>query len=38
MREQGALPGSGSPEEVSRFVHAEYVRYQGIVKAANIKE
>lgn len=38
MRDQGALPGSGSPQEVGRFVHAESARYQGIVKAANIKE
>ena len=38
LEEQGALPGSGSPEELGRFVQAEYARNQKIVQAANIKE
>ena len=38
MQEQGALPGSGSAEELGRFVRAEYARNEKIVKAANIKE
>jgi tripartite-type tricarboxylate transporter receptor subunit TctC len=38
LREQGALPGSGSAEELGRFVRAEYARYQSIVRKANIKE
>lgn len=38
FREQGAVPGSGSAEDLGRFVHAEYDRYQKIVRAANIKE
>lgn len=38
LREQGALPGRGSPDDVAKFVQAEHARYQGIVKAANIKE
>ncbi len=38
LQEQGALPGSGSPEELGRFVQAEYERNRKIVKAANIKE
>ena len=36
--EQGALPGSGSPEDLGRFVQAEFVRNQKIVQTANIKE
>lgn len=38
LQEQGALPGSGSAEELGRFVQSEYVRNQKIVQAANIKE
>lgn len=38
LREQGALPGSGSAEELGRFVQAEAVRYREIVRRANIKE
>jgi tripartite-type tricarboxylate transporter receptor subunit TctC len=38
LREQGAVPGSGSAEDLGRFVRAEYERYQRIVRAANIKE
>lgn len=37
MRDQGAVPGSGSPREVGQFVQAEYKRYQAIVRSANIK-
>ena len=32
------MPGSGSAEELGRFVQSEYVRNQKIVQAANIKE
>ena len=38
LQEQGAVPGSGSAEELGRFVQAEYARNQKIVQAANIKE
>jgi tripartite-type tricarboxylate transporter receptor subunit TctC len=38
LLEQGALPGSGSAEELGKFVQAEYARNQKIVQAANIKE
>jgi tripartite-type tricarboxylate transporter receptor subunit TctC len=38
LQEQGALPGSGSPEEFTRFVQGEYARNQKIVQTANIKE
>ena len=38
LTEQGALPGSGSAEELARFVQAEYARNRKIVQAANIKE
>ncbi|HYP84311.1 tripartite tricarboxylate transporter substrate binding protein [Variovorax sp.] len=38
LREQGALPGSGSPEDLGKFVQAEYARNQKIVQDANIKE
>jgi tripartite-type tricarboxylate transporter receptor subunit TctC len=38
MQEQGALPGSGSSEDLGKFVRAEYARNEKIVKAANIKE
>ena len=38
LTEQGALPGSGSAEELGKFVQAEYARNQKIVQAANIKE
>ena len=36
--EQGALPGSGSAQDLGRFVQAEFVRNQKIVQTANIKE
>lgn len=38
LQEQGAIPGSGSPEDLGQFVKAEYARNQKIVQAANIKE
>lgn len=38
LTEQGAQPGSGSAEELAKFVQAEYARNQKIVQAANIKE
>jgi len=38
LQEQGAVPGSGSAEELGRFVQAEYARNQKIVQSANIKE
>lgn len=38
LQEQGALPGSGSAEELGRFVQSEYARNQKIVQAANIRE
>jgi tripartite-type tricarboxylate transporter receptor subunit TctC len=38
LREQGAVPGAGSAEELGRFVRTEYDRYQKIVRTANIKE
>jgi tripartite-type tricarboxylate transporter receptor subunit TctC len=37
MRDQGAIPGSGTPRQVGQFVRAESARYQAIVKTANIK-
>lgn len=38
LQEQGAVPGSGSAEELGQFVRAEYARNQKIVQSANIKE
>ena len=38
LEEQGALPGSGSAEELGKFVQAEAARNQKIVQAADIKE
>ena len=38
LAEQGALPGSGSAQELGKFVQAEYARNQKIVQTANIKE
>ncbi|MDQ0069129.1 tripartite-type tricarboxylate transporter receptor subunit TctC [Variovorax boronicumulans] len=38
LMEQGALPGSGTPEAFGKFVQAEYSRNQKIVQTANIKE
>jgi tripartite-type tricarboxylate transporter receptor subunit TctC len=38
LQEQGAVPGSGSPEQLGQFVKSEYARNQKIVQAANIKE
>lgn len=37
MRDQGAVPGSGTPQQVGQFVRAEATRYQSIVRTANIK-
>lgn len=38
LEEQGALPGSGTPEAFGRFVQTEYARNQKIVQNARIKE
>jgi tripartite-type tricarboxylate transporter receptor subunit TctC len=38
LQEQGAVPGSGSAEDLIKFVRAEYARNQKIVQSANIKE
>jgi tripartite-type tricarboxylate transporter receptor subunit TctC len=38
LREQGAVPGTGTPEELGRFVRAEYERNEKIVRSANIRE
>jgi tripartite-type tricarboxylate transporter receptor subunit TctC len=38
LREQGAVPGSGSAEDLGRFVRSEAAHYENIVRAANIKE
>ncbi|MFC5609781.1 Bug family tripartite tricarboxylate transporter substrate binding protein [Variovorax soli] len=38
LQEQGAVPGSGSAEDLGKFVRTEYARNQKIVQAANIKE
>ncbi|GAC1389786.1 MAG: tripartite tricarboxylate transporter substrate binding protein [Variovorax sp.] len=38
LQEQGALPGSGSAEDLEHFVQAEYARNRKFVQAANIKE
>ncbi len=38
LQEQGAMPGSGSAQDLGRFAQAEYARNQKIVQAANIKE
>ena len=38
LQEQGALPGSGSADELGQFVRSEFARNQKIVQAANIKE
>ena len=38
LREQGAVPGSGSSEQLGAFVRAESQRYQQIVRRADIKE
>ena len=38
LHEQGAVPGSGSAEDLGRFVRSEAARYEKIVRAANIKE
>ena len=38
LQEQGAVPGSGSAEELGQFVRTEYARNQKIVQSANIKE
>ncbi|VTU38886.1 Argininosuccinate lyase [Variovorax sp. PBS-H4] len=38
LQEQGALPGSGTAEELATFVQAEFARNRKIVQAANIKE
>ncbi|HEY1230076.1 MAG TPA: tripartite tricarboxylate transporter substrate binding protein, partial [Ramlibacter sp.] len=36
LQEQGAVPGSGSAEDLGKFVRTEYARNQKIVQAANI--
>ncbi|PLC03686.1 ABC transporter substrate-binding protein [Variovorax sp. RO1] len=38
LAEQGALPGSGTPETFGKFVQSEYARNKKIVETANIKE
>jgi tripartite-type tricarboxylate transporter receptor subunit TctC len=38
LREQGAVPGSGSADDLGRFVRTEHERYAKIVRSANIKE
>ena len=38
LREQGALPGSGTAEDLGRFAQEEFARNQKIVRAANIKD
>jgi tripartite-type tricarboxylate transporter receptor subunit TctC len=38
LREQGAVPGSGSAEDLGRFVRSEAARYEKIVRSANIRE
>jgi tripartite-type tricarboxylate transporter receptor subunit TctC len=38
LQEQGAVPGSGSAEDLGKFVRTEYARNQKIVQTANIKE
>ena len=38
LQDQGALPGSGSAEDLGRFAQAEYVRNQKIVQGVNFKE
>ncbi|MDB5752762.1 MAG: hypothetical protein JWP65_3183 [Ramlibacter sp.] len=38
LREQGAVPGTGSADDLGRFVRAESERYGKIVRSANIKE
>lgn len=38
LQEQGALPGSGSAQDMARFVQAEYARNLKVVQSVNIKE
>lgn len=38
LLEQGAVPGSGSAQDLGQFVRSEYARNQKIVQTANIKE
>ncbi|QFZ86749.1 tripartite tricarboxylate transporter substrate binding protein [Variovorax paradoxus] len=38
LAEQGALPGSGTPEAFGKFVQSEFARNKKIVETANIKE
>jgi len=38
LAEGGAMVGSGSAAEFTRFVQKEQSRYAGIVKAANIHD
>ena len=38
LQDQGAVPGSGSAADFSRFVTREQQRYAQVVKAANIRE
>ncbi|MET0209072.1 MAG: tripartite tricarboxylate transporter substrate-binding protein, partial [Burkholderiaceae bacterium] len=38
LQDQGALPGSGSAEDLGRFAQAEYARNQKVVQGVNFKE
>lgn len=38
LQDQGALPGSGSAEDLGRFAQTEYARNQKIVQGVNFKE
>jgi len=38
LQEQGALPGSGSPEALGRFTQAEFARNQKLVQSLNLKD
>ena len=38
LQEQGALPGTGSAEELGRFAQAEYARNQKVVQGVNFKD
>jgi len=38
LQDQGALPGSGSADDLGRFAQAEYARNQKVVQGVNFKE
>ena len=38
LAEQGALPGSGSPEALGSFAQAEFARNQKLVPTLNLKD